>query len=66
MATRDREQVVKALMKSNNIRRMYNDYIIKEVSFERWVRGMVDRLLIFPRDTDPDIRPGPRSENYPL
>jgi len=62
----DKEVVVKALMKSNNIRRMYNDYIIKEVPFERWVRGMVDRLLIFPRDTDPDLRSDSRSEHSPL
>ena len=60
----DREKVIKALIKSNNIRRMYNDFIIKEVPFETWVRGMVDRLLSFPREVDPDIRIESRTKNY--
>lgn len=48
----DTERLIKELLKSDQIRKIYDDYIIKEITFENWVRETTKRLLVAPREID--------------
>lgn len=35
---------IKKLIESENIQKLYKDYIIKDITFKEWVVGMVDEI----------------------
>ena len=45
MSPEDKERMVQELMKKPNIQELYDIYIIKDMSFEEWVRLSLDRAL---------------------
>lgn len=45
MTKKDKEKLITGMIQSNTIRKLYDDYIIKEIPYETWVRNSVDRLL---------------------
>jgi len=45
MNDEEREKLIAALLKSKKIKDIYEDYIIKEIPFETWVRNTASRLL---------------------
>jgi hypothetical protein len=50
MEKEDRKQMIAACLKSKKIRKMYDDYVIKEkITFKRWVTNNVDYLLNVPK-----------------
>ena len=53
MTDKKREKLIAALLKSEEIKALYEDYIIEEIPFETWVRDMAGRLLegVVPKKT---------------
>ena len=45
MTNEEREKLMSALLKSEEIKDIYEDYIVKEIPFEAWVRDTAGRLL---------------------
>ncbi len=45
MKKSDKELIIEDLIKSKEIRDLYDDYIIKTIPFETWVRNTADRLI---------------------
>jgi hypothetical protein len=45
VTNKEREKLIVALLKSEEIKAIYKDYIIKEIPFETWVRDMAGHLL---------------------
>lgn len=45
MTPEEKEKLIAELLKSDKIKKIYEDYIIKEIPFETWVRNTTDRLL---------------------
>ncbi len=45
MTPDEREYLNDELIKSPKIRKIYDDYIVKEIPYETWVMNMADRLL---------------------
>ena len=45
MTDNDREKLMAALLKSEEIKGIYEDYIVKDIPFETWVRDTASRLL---------------------
>ena len=40
------EALIRGMLKSSDVRVLYDKYIIKDISFEKWVRGRVDHMLV--------------------
>ena len=38
------EYIIDALMESEEIQKLYEDNIIKDITFREWVKGCVDRI----------------------
>ena len=36
--------LVEKMLESSDIQRLYNEYIIKDITFKEWVVGMIDSL----------------------
>lgn len=49
-----KERVLKELLKKKRIRKIYDDYIIKTIPFEEWVRSALDYVLSPPNPIDAD------------
>jgi hypothetical protein len=45
MTPEEKELVIEKLIENDEIRAMYDSYIIKEIPFKTWVRDTVDHLL---------------------
>ncbi|MCK5601922.1 hypothetical protein KAR91_08640 [Candidatus Pacearchaeota archaeon] len=46
MKPSDKEKIIQELLKAQEIRQLYDNYIIKSViSFETWVRNTVNSLI---------------------
>lgn len=45
MTNEEREKLIDAFLKSEEIKGVYEDYIKKEIPFETWVRDTASRLL---------------------
>jgi len=45
MTKEDRKKLLAAMIKSEVIKEIYDDYIIKEIPFETWVENTMDRVL---------------------
>jgi len=54
MTDDERELIIKHLLKSEKVKKIYDDYIIKSIPFEKWVSDTVERLL-HPVEIDADV-----------
>ena len=52
MTNEEKEKLMTALLKSKEIKGIYEDYIVKEIPYETWVRNMASRLLKGVADAD--------------
>lgn len=52
MTPEDKEKIIEHLLASKEIQTMYDNYIIKEIEFEYWVRATVDRLINYKNPID--------------
>jgi hypothetical protein len=41
----ERNKIIQGCIDSNEIRELYDAYIKKEIPYEKWVRGVVNRAL---------------------
>ena len=44
MTKQEKETLIQELLKSKTIARIYDNYIIKEIPFEKWVRKAADDI----------------------
>ena len=56
MNKQDKERIIQELLKSDNIRNLYDTYIIKSITFETWVRDYTDYVLR--RQTESEVDNG--------
>ena len=45
LAKQNRKKLIKELLKSEEIKQIYDSYIIKDIEFKVWVTSTVDYLL---------------------
>ena len=44
MTRKEKKKIIQELLKSKEIKSLYNEYIIKDISFEEWVENTVYHL----------------------
>ena len=49
MNKKDKKRLIVELLKSEEIKGIYENYIVQEIPFETWVRNMTDYLLKTPK-----------------
>jgi len=54
MTDDERELIIQRLLKSKKIKKIYDDYIIKSIPFEKWVTDTVEHLM-HPVEIDADV-----------
>ena len=54
MTDDEKELIIKHLLKSEKIKKIYDDYIIKSIPFEKWVSDTVEHLM-HPVEIDADV-----------
>ena len=40
------DELVKRLLEADDIKKMYDEYIIKDITFKEWVIGQIDKTYL--------------------